>query len=89
MERIIEISDRLIRQISNQFKRSFLTEIEWSNRLIELRGARGSGKTTILLQRAKELQKGSNLLYTSLDLPYFYSNYTAFSILMHVHALQK
>jgi predicted AAA+ superfamily ATPase len=74
MEKIIEISDRLIRQISNQFKRSFLTEIEWSNRLIELRGARGSGKTTILLQRAKELQKGSNLLYTSLDLPYFYSN---------------
>ena len=37
-------------------------------------GKRSTGKTTLMLQRAKELQKNHLVLYTSLDLPYFYTN---------------
>ena len=43
-------------------------EIDWEDRLIGIRGARGTGKTTILLQRIlKVRQEGANCLYASLD----------------------
>ena len=42
--------------------------------MIEVKGARGAGKTTMLLQRAFEVQRGNKVIYVSLDLPYFYSN---------------
>ncbi len=74
MDKLIEISERLVNRVSFDFKRSLLGEIEWENRLIEIKGARGTGKTTLLLQRAKQLQSTAVVLYTSLDLPYFYSN---------------
>jgi predicted AAA+ superfamily ATPase len=74
MEKLFEISERLIINVSFQFERALLHEIEWDNRLIEVKGARGTGKTTLLLQRAKQMQKEALVLYTSLDLPYFYTN---------------
>jgi len=43
--------------------------------LIEIKGARGVGKTTLMLQKAKELQNNNKkVLYISADLPYFYDN---------------
>ncbi len=74
MEKLFEISERLIINVSFDFQRALLYEIEWENRLIEVKGARGTGKTTLLLQRAKKMQKEALVLYTSLDLPYFYTN---------------
>ena len=75
MEILQEISDRLISHISTSFKRSLYSEINWNSRLIEIRGARGTGKTTLMLQRAKELQEqGKNVLYVSIDHAYFYQN---------------
>ncbi len=75
MDQLFEISNRLIQNIRNEFKRDLYTEINWNNRLIEIKGSRGVGKTTLMLQKAKEEQiNGHNVLYCSADLPFFYKN---------------
>lgn len=74
MEQLFEISNRLIERTISNFHRSLYNQIDWEQHLIEIKGARGVGKTTIMLQKAKALQKqGKNVLYISADLPYFYS----------------
>lgn len=75
MEDLINVSNRLLNNINDRFYRSLLTKIDWSQRLIEIRGSRGVGKTTLMLQKAKAIKKeGKNIIYTSLDLPYFFNN---------------
>ncbi len=75
MQRLIERQNRLIKSISLDFKRSLYQRIDWSSRLIEIKGARGVGKTTLLLQRVKELKaENKQVLYVSLDDPYFFQN---------------
>jgi hypothetical protein len=74
MEELFTISNQLINRVSFAFERSILHTIDWSQRLIEIRGSRGVGKTTLMLQQAKRLRdKGAVALYVSLDLPHFYS----------------
>ena len=48
------ISNRLIDETPTLFHRSLYRLIDWENRLVCIKGARGTGKTTILRQRAKE-----------------------------------
>lgn len=56
-------------------ERYLLSEIDWSNRLIGIKGARGSGKTTLILQYIKtRLPKGAEPLYVSLDNLFFLEN---------------
>lgn len=59
---------RLIRLISTDIVRDLYHDISWNARLIGIKGARGVGKTTILLQRIKlafpDLNKA---IYVSLD----------------------
>lgn len=50
------------------FVRSLMDTIHWDARMIGIRGARGVGKTTLLLQYIKlHLPQDSSVLYTSLD----------------------
>lgn len=59
-----------------RFERYLKGQIDWENRLIAITGARGTGKTTLLLQHIKE-QFGSNpehVLFASLDNIYFSTN---------------
>ena len=51
------------------FERSLMTVINWDARLIAIRGARGVGKTTMLLQYIKKRYGTSPTvaLYASLD----------------------
>ncbi len=72
---LYESSSKLIRHVDTKFKRYLLSRIEWKSRLIEVKGARGVGKTTLMLQRAKilEMEQKNSTLYISLDDPYFYS----------------
>ena len=73
MDAILNISNRLLNSIHFSFERSLLRDIDWTQRLIEIRGSRGVGKTTMMLQKAKELRTlGCNVVYTSLDTPYFF-----------------
>lgn len=56
------------------FHRYMYDRIDWNDKLIGLKGPRGVGKTTLLLQRAKEaLDRNSTLLVNADDL-YFTSN---------------
>lgn len=66
---LFKTSDRLVDEVSVDFKRYLASEIDWRNRLVCLKGARGVGKTTLLLQHMKEaFGVGSDkALYVSLD----------------------
>ncbi|KPM31908.1 AAA ATPase [Croceitalea dokdonensis DOKDO 023] len=55
-------------------ERYLAKEIDWSDRLIAIKGARGSGKTSLLLQRAKFHLVDKAYLYTTLDSLYFLEN---------------
>lgn len=60
-------------QISNV--RSFINSIDWTNRFIGIKGSRGIGKTTLILQYLKMNYKTDNkVLYVSLDDLYFVEN---------------
>ena len=64
---------RLLSHVDSRYKRSLMNEINWDARLIAIRGARGVGKTTMLLQHIKETY-GTDptiALYASLDHRYF------------------
>ena len=55
--------------------RSFINSIDWSNRFIGIKGSRGIGKTTMILQYLKMNYKTDNkVLYISLDDLYFVEN---------------
>jgi uncharacterized protein len=72
MEKLFEKYFRKVDQVQLQFSRYLLSRIDWSNRLIGIKGARGTGKTTLLLQYAKQhLPAGNQTLYVSLDDLYF------------------
>jgi predicted AAA+ superfamily ATPase len=73
MEQLLETGNRLIRLVNRDFVRALYASIDWTNRLIEIKGARGVGKTTLMLQKAKNLQEhGEQVLYVSLDNAYFF-----------------
>lgn len=68
MDTLIEKSHQKVQGVNTRFIRSVMGEIDWSDRLIGIRGARGVGKTTLLLQRIKKfLGNTSETLYVSLD----------------------
>lgn len=61
-------SDRLVASISMQHKRYLYGEINWDNRMICIKGARGVGKTTMLKQYLREHYMADHTaLYVSLD----------------------
>ncbi|ETZ24277.1 ATP-binding protein [Pedobacter sp. V48] len=75
MEGLFEKSYQKLLRVPTQFKRYLATEIDWNNRLIGIKGARGAGKTTLMLQYAKlHLPQGKETLYISLDSLYFTDN---------------
>ncbi len=69
MERLVKLSEKKIDATKAVFKRFLYSEIDWNQALIIIKGFRGSGKTTMLLQRAKEVNE--NTIYLSLDDIYF------------------
>ncbi|HNS17785.1 MAG TPA: AAA family ATPase [Bacteroidales bacterium] len=73
MDKLFQYSSARIQSVTLEFKRYLLDKITWNNRLIALTGARGIGKTTLLLQFIKEnLNKDSGeVIYASLDDLYF------------------
>ncbi len=72
---LLEQSDALVANVQEVFQRYLLSEIDWQSRLIGIKGARGTGKTTMLLQKLK--QQGlpaSKAAYFTLDDLYFLNN---------------
>ena len=72
---LLEQSERLVSNVSLDFKRYLFDFIKWENRLIGIKGARGTGKTTLLLQWIKEQNLPTEkAAYFSLDDLYFTKN---------------
>ena len=68
MDTLFEKSYRKRENVSLHFIRSIMADIQWNNRLIGIKGARGIGKTTLLLQYMKQfLPNDTSVLYVSLD----------------------
>lgn len=64
-----------IRKVDTKVVRYLYEKINWDARLIGIKGARGVGKTTLLLQRIKlAYKKMDNVFYVSLDNLWFQSH---------------
>lgn len=70
---LLETSERLISDTSVDFHRYLYENIDWSEDLCCIKGPKGTGKTTLMLQRIKE-EFGENtdkVVYFSLDHVWF------------------
>ena len=75
MEELFDISERLIDQVNLNFQRFLMQDINWEDRLIGIKGPRGVGKTTLLLQWLNIQDLGpTRQVYLSLDHIYFTNN---------------
>jgi len=76
MKQLFSAFYRKLEDTDMHFERYLKNQIDWKNRLIAVTGARGTGKTTLLLQHIRE-QHGNNpenILFVSLDNIYFSNN---------------
>ena len=72
MDRLSAKSEEKIFRVPTTFKRFLYDRINTSERFIAIKGARGTGKTTLLLHMAlNEKKKSIKVLYVSLDDLYF------------------
>ena len=74
MERLIAQFRVLIEKTDTRLVRYLHSKINWENRIIAIMGARGVGKTTLLLQHIKLNGTIQKSLYVSADDFYFSSN---------------
>ncbi len=75
METLLKKHLNLIAQTEFGFERYLLDKLPWGQRLLGIKGARGVGKTTLLLQYIKKTYGVSKkALYISLDNLYFSDN---------------
>ncbi len=77
MQQLFEKFYRKIAHVEMDFQRDLLHSLDWENRLIGIKGARGTGKTTLLLQRINQIaqEQQGKILYASLDDLYFSEKY--------------
>ncbi|WP_255737140.1 ATP-binding protein [Cognataquiflexum nitidum] len=71
MESLITRYKKLLRSVKLDFKRNLYHQINWDARAICILGARGTGKSTLMLQYLKEKLPENQSLYISLDDLYF------------------
>jgi hypothetical protein len=72
MEQFFRTHDYLIEHLQASVRRDLMDEIDWSSRMIGIKGTRGVGKTTFLLQYAKEkFGRDRSCLYINMNNLYF------------------
>ena len=76
MEHLYQLFYQLLNRTNLSFVRYLYPQIRWNNRLIGITGARGTGKTTLLLQHIKKMfgNLPKDVLYVSLDHIWFTGN---------------
>ncbi len=74
MRTLYQKFETLLQNTSTDFKRYLYKEVSWDNRMIGIIGARGVGKTTMILQYIKENLDSKKALYVSADDLYFSEN---------------
>ena len=67
MDELFSIYSELLKSTNTGFKRYLYSTINWNSRLISITGARGTGKTTLLLQHIKLSGIKDSSIYVSAD----------------------
>lgn len=77
MEKLFERHDEYLSLVPMEFVRSFMQKIDWSLRLIAIKGPKGVGKSTLMQQYIKQhfAPDDRHVLYCSADASYF-TNHT-------------
>ena len=79
METLIDLYKALLYRIDTSFVRYLHDQINWKSRLIAILGARGVGKTTLLLQHIKLFDDPSQSLYVLAD-DFYFSEHRLFDL---------
>lgn len=68
IEDLYRCSERLVADVTTAYTRSIYGEVKWDARMVCLKGARGVGKTTMMLQRMKSIHREPmDAIYVTLD----------------------
>jgi len=71
LKKLYNYQEKILEKFKIKYKRYLYNKIDYEEKMIAIFGARGVGKTTILLQKLIELQnKNVKTLYISLDYPF-------------------
>ena len=71
MQTLFKIQSDLVSELKPWVKRGLMEQVDWSSRLIGIKGARGIGKTTFLLNYAKLIGSKQKCLYADMNDFYF------------------
>ena len=74
MEKLYELYVKKLKTVSTDFVRYLYDQINWDSQLIVIMGARGVGKTTMVLQRILMTNAKKESLYISADNTFFAGN---------------
>lgn len=74
MRTLYQKFETLLQSTTTDFKRYLYENVAWDSRMIGIIGARGVGKTTMILQHVKEKLDSKKALYVSADDMYFSEN---------------
>ena len=74
MDRLFEKSRAKISEVATDYVRNVHDEIAWDDRMVAIVGARGVGKTTLLLQHIKLYDNTATALYVTADDLWFTSH---------------
>lgn len=74
MEQLIVNYKRLLKSTTTSFHRYMYDKVNWNGRMVGIVGARGVGKTTMILQYIKEKLNVDNTLYVNAEDFYFASH---------------
>ena len=76
MQPLFQYQENLLRSVENSFRRYLHLKINWQQRMIGIKGPRGAGKTTLILQHLKfDLKdRASQALYITADHTWFYNH---------------
>lgn len=75
MEELISFQNNLLRETPDSWHRALFDKLDWEQRLLGLKGLRGVGKTTLMLQYLKHhYPDPEKALYVTADSPWFYNN---------------
>jgi len=75
MDSLLEFQENLLRPVKNEFRRYLHRQINWNQRMIGIKGPRGAGKTTLMLQHLKfDLELSPHALYITADHTWFYNH---------------
>ena len=82
---IVDFYHSKLAQVTLDFKRYLYSQINWDARVIGIKGERGVGKTTMLLQRIKEKYVNTDdTFYLSLD-HYWFKTHTLQDLVTFLH----